>query len=79
MVGSSVVSKKEKYISRYEIMNAFFQTEEENNEEMANELNKMLNDFCRLERKYKRNIVSLPFDIIAYKQAINYIKNLYKT
>lgn len=74
MVGNAVrISKKEKYISRYEVMNAFFQTEEDNNEEMANQLNEMLNDFCRLERKYKRNIVSLPFDTIIYKRVIDYI------
>lgn len=75
MVGNAVrIVKKEKLISRYDVMKAFFQTEKENNEEMANQLNEMLNDFCRLERKYKRNIVSLPFDAIAYKVVIDYIK-----
>lgn len=75
MVGNAMrVIGNDAYISRYEVMEAFFQTEKDDNEEMANELNDMLNVFCSLEREKKRNVITLPFNIETYKNAIEYIK-----
>ena len=62
------------YISRYEVATAFFRTEEEENIDMANALNKIINMFCEAERKAKKNIVELPFDITIYKNVIDYIE-----
>lgn len=61
-------------ISKYEIMKAFFLTEEEENVNMAHELNKMINVFCEQERQTKRNVTTLSFDIEPNKQVIDYIK-----
>lgn len=61
-------------ISKYEIMKAFFLTEEEEDINMAHELNKMINVFCEQERLTKRNVTTLPFDIETNKQVIDYIK-----
>lgn len=68
-----VVEGKEAKISRYEVMEAFFRTEEEENVAMASELNKMLNVFCEQERLTRANVVSLPFDIEKYENVIQYI------
>lgn len=61
-------------ISRYEIMQAFFRTEEEDNLGMADALNSMLNDFCDSERETRNNVVSLPFNKKAYQNVIEYIQ-----
>lgn len=74
MVGNVVrIVGNNAYISRYEVMEAFFRTEEDGNEAMASKLNEMLNVFCYYERKNKCNIVTLPFDKIIYKNVIEYI------
>lgn len=76
MVGKRVNIKGNKaYISRQEVILAFFRTEEEENEDMAIKLNEMINIFCDLERKTKRNISVLPFEISSYKSTIEYIKS----
>lgn len=62
------------YISRYEIATAFFRTEEEENVDMADALNVMINVFCNEERKLKKNITELPFNILEYKKVIDYIE-----
>lgn len=62
------------YISRYEVVIAFFHTEEEENIDMANALNAIINIFCDEERRLKRNITELPFDISTYKNVIDYIE-----
>lgn len=62
------------YISRYEVVTAFFRTEEEENVDMANALNVIINIFCDEERKLRRNITELPFDISTYKNVIDYIE-----
>lgn len=64
------------YISRYEIIEAFFRTEEEEDENMANELNKMINVFCEAERKTRRNVSELPFDANTHKNVIDYISKI---
>lgn len=74
IVGKSMnIEGKDAYISKYEVMEAFFRTEEEENVNMAKELNKMINIFCDSERKNRRNVILLPFDIETYKHAIDYI------
>lgn len=70
------VEGNEAYISRYEVLEAFFRTEEEENVRMANELNKIINVFCEIERQTRRNIIELPFDIEEHKQVIEYIDKI---
>lgn len=75
MVGKKMNIKGNKaYISREEVILAFFRTEEEENEGMAIKLNEMINIFCKSERKERRNIPVLPFDVDSYKSVIEYIK-----
>lgn len=62
------------YISRYEVVSAFFSTEEDENVDMANALNQIFNIFCEEERKARRNITELPFDMNTYKRVIDYIE-----
>lgn len=69
------INENQVYIRRYEIMKAFFRTEEEENIEMANILSKMLSVFCKEEKKFRRNITELPFDINTHQNVINYIEN----
>lgn len=61
-------------ISKFEVMKAFFLTEKEDDVSMAEELNKMISVFYDHERRTRRNITTLPFEIKAYKRAIDYIK-----
>lgn len=61
-------------ITKYEVMEAFFRTESENNIVMAEELNKILNIFYEMELQTRRNVTELPFDISLNKNVINYIK-----
>ncbi|MBQ8825122.1 MAG: hypothetical protein IJZ64_07860 [Ruminococcus sp.] len=76
MVGNSVrIIGNQAYISRYEVMEAFFRTEEEENEDMAVKLNEMINIFCDEERKTKRNVLSLPFEVNLYENIIEYINS----
>lgn len=67
------IKGNEAYISKYEVIEAFFRTEEEENANMAKELNKMINIFYDSERKNRRNVVSLPFDLETYRHVIDYI------
>ncbi len=64
------------YISRYEVINAFLKTEEEENENMAKELNVLLNAFCVAERNRFKSIESLPFCKATYHKVIAYISKL---
>lgn len=61
-------------ISKYEVMKAFFLTEEEDDVDMANELNKMINIFYEQEQRTRRNVTELSFDIGSNQNVINYIK-----
>lgn len=80
MVGNIVRIKGNKaYISKYEVMEAFFRTEEEENESMANELNRMINAFCDLEKDTGHNVTILPFDVDKYKKVIEYISTSYSS
>lgn len=64
------------YLSRYDVIQAFFITEEEENEDMARELNRLLNCFCIAERNKKKNINVLPFSWDIYRKSIAYIKSV---
>ena len=61
-------------ITKYEVMEALFRTEDEENVKMANELNRLFNTFYEKERLTRRNITELPFDIDTFRTAIDYIK-----
>lgn len=61
-------------ISKYEIMEAFFRTEDEDNDVMAVELNRLINSFYEKELQTRRNVTELPFDIDSNKAVIDYIK-----
>lgn len=63
------------YLSRYDVIQAFFKTEEDEDEEMAKELNVLLNCFCLEERRKKRSINVLPFSADMHKRTITYIKS----
>lgn len=62
------------YISRYEVISAFLRTEEEGDEAMANQLNELINMFCKAEVKQRSNVPVLPFDKRKYAEAIAYIE-----
>lgn len=74
MVKTMHIESDKAIISKYEVMKAFFLTEEEENINMANELNRMINAFCEQERKTRRNVTTLPFDLETNRQVIDYIK-----
>lgn len=61
-------------ISKYEVMAAFFRTEEDDDVDMAIELNKLINKFYDQERQTRRNTNYMSFDLDEYKSAISYIK-----
>ncbi len=75
MLKTMTLTDTDAQISKFEVMCAFFRTEEEENVEMARELNKMLNAFYRIERRKRQNVNSLSFDIQRYKKAIEYIRD----
>ena len=74
MIKSMHIESNKAIISKYEVMKAFFLTEEEENVNMADELNKMINVFYEQERQTRRNVTALPFDVEANRQVIDYIK-----
>ena len=43
-------------ITKYEVLEAFFRTEDENDDNMANQLNQLIGNFYEQEQIYKRNI-----------------------
>lgn len=75
MVENMHIKENKAIISKYEVVNAFFLTEEEENASMACELNKMINAFCEQERKTRRNVTTLSFDVESNRQVIDYIKS----
>lgn len=64
------------YISRYEVIKAFLKTEEDEDEEMAKELNVLLNIFCKAERAAVKSVSVLPFDASIFEKVIAYIDAL---
>lgn len=77
-LASSIFPTRENivYLSRYDVIQAFFRTEEEENEDMAKELNILLNCFCTAERNKGKNISKLPFRQDIHQESIAYIKNV---
>ena len=63
------------YLSRYDVIQAFFRTEDEENEDMAKQLNIILNCFCAEERSKGKNVSELPFSKEVHKKTIAYIQN----
>lgn len=74
MVRTMNIERDKAIISKYEVMKAFFLTEEEENMNMADELNKMINVFYEQERRTRRNVNTLSFDVEKNKNVIEYIK-----
>lgn len=60
-------------ITKYEALEAFFRTEDEDNDKMAVQLNEIIKQFYDKELLCKRNITELSFDSNEYKKAIEYI------
>ena len=77
-LASTVLRTKENivYLSRYDVIQAFFRTEDEENEDMARELNVLLNHFCTAERNNGKNINELPFSRDLHQKPIAYIKSV---
>ena len=72
--GNNMLIKNDKaYISKYEVISAFFRTEEEDNASMADKLNELIIMFCNAETQNKSNVTILPFDVNKYKSVIEYI------
>lgn len=60
-------------ITKYEILEAFFRTEDENNYIMAKQINELIANFYDQERLLKRNINELTVDSEQYKAVIDYL------
>lgn len=73
MIRTMTLTETDALISKFEVMCAFFKTEEEENLEMALKLNKMLNVFYEIERQKQQNIISLSFNIKDNRETIDYI------
>lgn len=76
MVNSVIVKGDVVILSKYEIMKAFFKTEDEDNDAMAVELNRLINVFYKEEHSKKKNITELPFNVKENETVIEYIKNV---
>lgn len=63
-------------ITKYEVLEAFFRTEDENDDNMANQLNQLISNFYEQEQIYKRNITELTFDLDKYENVIEYINKV---
>lgn len=63
-------------ITKYEVLEAFFRTEDEDDDNMANQLNELISNFYEQERIYKKNITELTFDSEKYKNVIEYINKV---
>lgn len=73
------LKKNNAILSKYEVMEAFFRTEAEDDAGMAHELNRIINIFYEQEFQTKKNVTELSFDINKNKKAIDYIKNVQYT
>lgn len=66
--------KKKIVLKQFDLFNAFSKTERERNEEMRQEINRLINVFCSQERETALYISALPFDYNENKMVIEYIK-----
>ena len=73
----SARKRKEKLeitVKKYEVMEAFFRTESEENNDMASQLNDLICNFYEQEQIYRRNVTELSVDFDRYRKAIEYIE-----
>lgn len=61
-------------VKKYEVMEAFFRTESEENNDMASQLNDLICNFYEQEQIYRRNVTELSVDFDRYRKAIEYIE-----
>lgn len=66
--------KLEITVKKYEVMEAFFRTESEENNDMASQLNDLICNFYEQEQIYRRNVTELSVDFDRYRKAIEYIE-----
>lgn len=69
------IKNKQAIISKYEVLAAFFRSEENDDIDMANKLNELINQFYVQERHTKRNVTELTFEITnSNENVISFIK-----
>lgn len=69
------IKNKQAIISKYEVLAAFFKSEENDDIDMANKLNELINQFYVQERHTKRNVTELTFEITnSNENVISFIK-----
>lgn len=69
------INNNQTMISKYEILAAFFRTEENNDIDMASKLNELINQFYVQERQTRRNVTELTFEITKSNESvISFIK-----
>lgn len=64
---------KQTTVKKYEVLEAFIRTEDENDNNMAGQLNKLISQFYNQELLLKRNITELSVDSDEYEKVIEYI------
>lgn len=69
------IENNQAIISKYEVLAAFFRTEENDDIDMASKLNELINQFYVQERHTKRNVTELTFEITnSNENVISFIK-----
>lgn len=69
------IKNNQAMISKYEVLTAFFRTEENNDVDMASKLNDFINQFYDQERQTRRNVTELIFEINkSNENVISFIK-----
>lgn len=69
------IKNNQAMISKYEVLTAFFRTEENNDVDMASKLNDFINQFYDQERQTRRNVTELIFEINKSNESvISFIK-----
>lgn len=69
------IENNQAIISKYEVLAAFFRSEENDDIDMANKLNELINQFYVQERHTKRNVTELTFEITnSNENVISFIK-----
>lgn len=69
------IENNQAIISKYEVLAAFFRTEENDDIDMASKLNELINQFYIQERHTRRNVTELTFEITnSNENVISFIK-----
>lgn len=69
------IENNQAIISKYEVLAAFFRTEENDDIDMASKLNELINQFYVQERHTRRNVTELTFEITnSNENVISFIK-----